>query len=101
MNYRFHIQNKHGKFTVLIALDWGRYGGVTPADFMPVAQTALPKMSGFTDFSFDFEPQAQYALADLKAWLKKRDDAWNENRRKDYEQNNPFIKEYQKCKTPI
>ena len=99
MNYRFHIQNKHGKFTLYIAMNWGGRGGVSPKDFVKVSDTALPKLSGLADFSFDFEPQAQYALADLKAWLKGRQDKWNAARRKSYEQNNPFIQEYQNAKT--
>lgn len=97
MNYRFHIKNSKGRFALQIAMDWGRRGGCSAADFIDIAKTAFPKLTGQTQWHFEFEPQAQTALNEFKAWLKKRNDEWCAARRISYEQNNPFIQTYKKA----
>lgn len=101
MNFRFNIKNFREKFILTIALDWGRRGGCSAAEFVPIAETAFPRLTGINEWEFDFEPQAQNALRDFKGWLKAREDAANERRRKSYEENNPFIQEYKNACTQL
>lgn len=74
MDWRFNIKNQGRKFILTIALNFGGYGGCQAKDFIPVAKTAFVKISPFTEFEFDYEPQAQYALNDFKAWLVEREE---------------------------
>lgn len=76
VNYRFHIQNKprkHGEFEfkLMIALDFGQRGGVTRPDFIFYTDSAWQLLFPI-ETSFQYEPQAQYALADVRNFLKER-----------------------------
>lgn len=71
-NYRFRINKiNQNCYKILIALDFGGYGGPAKSDYIPMDQSAFPTISPFKMFTFQSEKEAQNILGDFKLWLKK------------------------------
>ena len=63
--FAYKIGNRHGKFTLLLALKGN-------PEYVPLSRTGFaPSLPG--PFEFDSEPEAQAALAEVKAVLEAPD----------------------------